>query len=142
MRFLGLHRSPVEPLGEPGCDKAARLSGWPAAAAGLAAEGLDVAAIELDATQPISGAALSTGSTKNMDGWRDLIPQRAGAERGARHKAEAAPLVRDRGSMAFTSGSGVRAQEAAASYVANQALAAMAQTGGMRESVPNRTLSK
>ena len=39
----------------------------------------------------------------------------------------AAPLVRDRGSMTFTSGSGVRAQEAAASYVANQALAAMAQ---------------
>ena len=39
----------------------------------------------------------------------------------------AAPLVRDGGSMTFTSGSGVRAQEAAASYVANQALAAMAQ---------------
>ena len=39
----------------------------------------------------------------------------------------AAPLVRDRGSMTFTSGSGVRAQEAAASYVANEALAAMAQ---------------
>jgi NAD(P)-dependent dehydrogenase (short-subunit alcohol dehydrogenase family) len=39
----------------------------------------------------------------------------------------AAPLVRDGGSMIFTSGSGVRAQEAAASYVANQALAAMAQ---------------
>jgi hypothetical protein len=33
-----------------------------------------------------------------------------------------APLVRDGGSMTFTSGSGVRAQEAAASYVANQAL--------------------
>jgi NAD(P)-dependent dehydrogenase (short-subunit alcohol dehydrogenase family) len=29
--------------------------------------------------------------------------------------------------MTFTSGSGIRAQEAAASYVANQALAAMAQ---------------
>ena len=39
----------------------------------------------------------------------------------------AAPLVRDGGSMTFTSGSGVRAQEAAASYVANEALAAMAQ---------------
>jgi NAD(P)-dependent dehydrogenase (short-subunit alcohol dehydrogenase family) len=39
----------------------------------------------------------------------------------------AAPLVRDGGSMTFTSGSGVRAQEAAASYVANQALAAMVQ---------------
>jgi NAD(P)-dependent dehydrogenase (short-subunit alcohol dehydrogenase family) len=39
----------------------------------------------------------------------------------------AARLVRDGGSMTFTSGSGVRAQEAAASYVANQALAAMAQ---------------
>ena len=39
----------------------------------------------------------------------------------------AAPLVRDGGSTTFTSGSGVRAQEAAASYVANQALAAMAQ---------------
>jgi NAD(P)-dependent dehydrogenase (short-subunit alcohol dehydrogenase family) len=39
----------------------------------------------------------------------------------------AAPLVRDGGSMTFTSGSGVRAQEAAASYVADQALAAMAQ---------------
>jgi uncharacterized protein with HEPN domain len=45
----------------------------------------------------------------------------------ARHEAEAAPLVRDRGGMTFTSGSGVRAQEATASYVANQALAAMAQ---------------
>jgi NAD(P)-dependent dehydrogenase (short-subunit alcohol dehydrogenase family) len=39
----------------------------------------------------------------------------------------AAPLVRDGGSMTFTSGSGVRAQEAAASYVANEALAGMAQ---------------
>jgi NAD(P)-dependent dehydrogenase (short-subunit alcohol dehydrogenase family) len=39
----------------------------------------------------------------------------------------AAPLARDGGSMTFTSGSGVRAQEAAASYVANQVLAAMAQ---------------
>jgi NAD(P)-dependent dehydrogenase (short-subunit alcohol dehydrogenase family) len=39
----------------------------------------------------------------------------------------AAPRVRNGGSMTFTSGSGVRAQEAAASYVANQALAAMAQ---------------
>ncbi|WP_210241168.1 SDR family oxidoreductase [Mesorhizobium sp. B3-2-1] len=39
----------------------------------------------------------------------------------------AAPLVRESGSMTFTSGSGVRAQEAAASYVANEALAAMAQ---------------
>jgi NAD(P)-dependent dehydrogenase (short-subunit alcohol dehydrogenase family) len=39
----------------------------------------------------------------------------------------AAPLVRDGGSMTFTSGSGVRAQEVAASYVANEALAAMAQ---------------
>lgn len=39
----------------------------------------------------------------------------------------AAPLIRDGGSMTFTSGSGVRAQEAAASYVANQALAAMVQ---------------
>lgn len=39
----------------------------------------------------------------------------------------AAPRVRDGGSMTFTSGSGVRAQEAAASYVANGALAAMAQ---------------
>jgi NAD(P)-dependent dehydrogenase (short-subunit alcohol dehydrogenase family) len=39
----------------------------------------------------------------------------------------AAPLIRDGGSMTFTSGSGVRAQEAAASYVANQGLAAMAQ---------------
>jgi NAD(P)-dependent dehydrogenase (short-subunit alcohol dehydrogenase family) len=39
----------------------------------------------------------------------------------------AAPLIRDGGSMTFTSGSGVRAQEAAASYVANLALAAMAQ---------------
>jgi NAD(P)-dependent dehydrogenase (short-subunit alcohol dehydrogenase family) len=39
----------------------------------------------------------------------------------------AAPLVREGGSMTFTSGSGVRAQEAAASFVANQALAAMVQ---------------
>jgi len=39
----------------------------------------------------------------------------------------AAPLVRRGGSMTFTSGSGVRAQEAAAGYVANEALAAMAQ---------------
>ena len=39
----------------------------------------------------------------------------------------AAPLLRDGGTITFTSGSGVRAQEAAASYVANQALAAMAQ---------------
>lgn len=39
----------------------------------------------------------------------------------------AASRVRDGGSMTFTSGSGVRAQEAAASYVANEALAAMAQ---------------
>ena len=39
----------------------------------------------------------------------------------------AAPRIRDGGSMTFTSGSGVRAQEAAASYVANAALAAMAQ---------------
>jgi len=39
----------------------------------------------------------------------------------------AAPLVCDGGSMTFTSGSGVRAQEAAASYVANEALTAMAQ---------------
>jgi NAD(P)-dependent dehydrogenase (short-subunit alcohol dehydrogenase family) len=39
----------------------------------------------------------------------------------------AAPHVRDGGSMTFTSGSGVRSQEAAASYVANEALAAMAQ---------------
>ena len=39
----------------------------------------------------------------------------------------AASLIRDGGSMTFTSGSGVRAQEAAASYVANEALAAMAQ---------------
>jgi NAD(P)-dependent dehydrogenase (short-subunit alcohol dehydrogenase family) len=39
----------------------------------------------------------------------------------------AAPLVRDGGSMTFTSGSGVRAHEAAASYVANEALAAVAQ---------------
>jgi len=39
----------------------------------------------------------------------------------------AAPLVRDGGSMTFTSGSGVRAQDAAASYVANGALAALAQ---------------
>jgi NAD(P)-dependent dehydrogenase (short-subunit alcohol dehydrogenase family) len=39
----------------------------------------------------------------------------------------AAPLIRDGGSMIFTSGSGVRAQDAAASYVANGALAAMAQ---------------
>jgi NAD(P)-dependent dehydrogenase (short-subunit alcohol dehydrogenase family) len=39
----------------------------------------------------------------------------------------AAPLVRDGGSITFTSGSGVRAQEAAASYVANQALAAMVE---------------
>ena len=43
----------------------------------------------------------------------------------------AAPLIRDGGSMTFTSGSGVRAQEAAASYVANQALAAMAQGLGL-----------
>lgn len=42
----------------------------------------------------------------------------------------AAPLIRDGGSVTFTSGSGVRAQEAAASYVANQALAAMAQGVG------------
>jgi NAD(P)-dependent dehydrogenase (short-subunit alcohol dehydrogenase family) len=39
----------------------------------------------------------------------------------------AAPLVCDGGSMTFTSGSGVSAQEAAASYVANEALTAMAQ---------------
>ena len=39
----------------------------------------------------------------------------------------AAPLTRNGGSMTFTSGSGVRAQEASASYVANQALAAMVQ---------------
>lgn len=39
----------------------------------------------------------------------------------------AAPLIRNGGSMTFTSGSGVRAQEAAASHVANEALAAMAQ---------------
>jgi NAD(P)-dependent dehydrogenase (short-subunit alcohol dehydrogenase family) len=42
----------------------------------------------------------------------------------------AVPLVRDGGSMTFTSGSGVRAQDAAASYVANGALAAMAQGMG------------
>jgi NAD(P)-dependent dehydrogenase (short-subunit alcohol dehydrogenase family) len=39
----------------------------------------------------------------------------------------AVPHLRDGGSITFTSGSGVRAQEAAASYVANEALAAMAQ---------------
>ena len=39
----------------------------------------------------------------------------------------AASHIRSGGSMTFTSGSGVRAQEAAASYVANQALTAMAQ---------------
>jgi NAD(P)-dependent dehydrogenase (short-subunit alcohol dehydrogenase family) len=42
-----------------------------------------------------------------------------------------APLIRDGGSMVFTSGSGVRAQ-AAASYVANQALAAIAQELGSK----------
>jgi NAD(P)-dependent dehydrogenase (short-subunit alcohol dehydrogenase family) len=38
-----------------------------------------------------------------------------------------APLFRDGGSMTFTSGSDVRAQEVGASYLANEALAAMAQ---------------
>ncbi len=48
--------------------------------------------------------------------WTNLLIARLGA-----------PRVRDGGSMVFTSGSGVRAQEAAGSYVANEALAAMAQ---------------
>jgi len=39
----------------------------------------------------------------------------------------AAPRLRDGGSMTFTSGSGIRAHEAAASHVANEALVAMAE---------------
>jgi NAD(P)-dependent dehydrogenase (short-subunit alcohol dehydrogenase family) len=48
--------------------------------------------------------------------WTNLLLARLAASR-----------IRAGGSLVFTSGSGVRAQEAAGSYVANQALAAMAE---------------